>query len=576
MAYEKILLAKKDGLATLTFNAPDRLNAVSRKMIAEIKLCWEDLAADSAVRAVLLTGSGRGFCAGADLADPDREASATADSGAALEKYFNPVIRLMRGLPKPIVSAVNGVAAGVGMSFVLASDIAIAAKSASFLQAFARIGLLPDGGSTWFLPRLVGEQRARALAMLAPQIPAEQAKEWGLIWDVVEDGELMTTATELARRLAEGPSMSLSRIKEAMNRASKNDLGQQLDVERDFQREAAARISRKASRPSLPSASPSSRASRGETTMTTPHKEITSGLKFPEGPVAMPDGSVILVEIARQTLTRVMPDGKQHVIARLGGGPNGAAMGPKGKIYVTNNGGFNWIERPGGRLFPGTVSADYKGGSIQVVDPETGKFETLYHSCDGRKLNGPNDLVFDDAGGFWFTDLGKTRERDNDRGAVYYAKADGSKIEEKVFPLERPNGCGLSPDEKTLYVVETPTARCWAFELSAPGVIKDANGPYRGEKGRVIAGLGGYQMFDSLAVDSAGHICVATLITGAVSDISPDGKSVVQYKLPDPMVTNVCFGAADLRTAFATLSMTGKLVSFEWPRPGLKLEYLNK
>jgi len=211
-----------------------------------------------------------------------------------------------------------------------------------------------------------------------------------------------------------------------------------------------------------------------------------------------------------------------------------------------------------------------------VVDPETGKFDTLYESCNGRKLNGPNDLVFDDAGGFWFTDLGKTRERDNDRGAVYYARADGSKIEEKVFPLERPNGCGLSPDGKTLYVVETPTARCWAFELSAPGAIKDANGPYRGEKGRVIAGLGGYQMFDSLAVDSAGHICVATLITGAVSDISPDGKSVVQYKLPDPMVTNVCFGGKDLRTAFATLSMTGKLVSFEWPRPGLKLEYLNR
>jgi 2-(1,2-epoxy-1,2-dihydrophenyl)acetyl-CoA isomerase len=237
MPYEKILLAKKDGLATLTFNAPDRLNAVSRKMIAEIKLCWEDLAADAAIRAVLLTGSGRGFCAGADLADPDREASATADSGAALEKYFNPVIRLMRGLPKPIVSAVNGVAAGVGMSFVLASDIAIAGKSASFLQAFARIGLLPDGGSTWFLPRLVGEQRARALAMLAPQIPAEQAKEWGLIWDVVEDGALMTTATELARRLADGPTMSLARIKEAMNRASGNDLGRQLDIERDFQRE---------------------------------------------------------------------------------------------------------------------------------------------------------------------------------------------------------------------------------------------------------------------------------------------------------------------------------------------------
>jgi 2-(1,2-epoxy-1,2-dihydrophenyl)acetyl-CoA isomerase len=188
------------------------------------------------VRAVLLTGAGRGFCAGADLADPDREASATADSGTALDKYFNPVIRTMRSMPKPIVAAVNGVAAGVGMSFAMASDIAIAARSASFLQAFARIGLLPDGGSTWFLPRLVGDQRARALAMLAPQIPAEQAKQWGLIWDVVEDAALMTTATELARRLADGPTLALARIKEAMNGAPGNTLSAQLDVERDFQR----------------------------------------------------------------------------------------------------------------------------------------------------------------------------------------------------------------------------------------------------------------------------------------------------------------------------------------------------
>jgi 2-(1,2-epoxy-1,2-dihydrophenyl)acetyl-CoA isomerase len=236
MAYEKILLTKDDGLATLTLNAPDRLNAVSRKMIAEIKTCWEELAADASVRCVLLTGAGRGFCAGADLADPDREASATADAGAALEQFFNPVIRAMRAIPKPIVAAVNGVAAGVGMSFALASDIAIAAKSASFLQAFARIGLLPDGGSTWFLPRLVGDQRARALAMLAPQIPAGQAKEWGLIWDVVEDAALLPAATEIARKLADGPTLALGRIKDALNRSTGNDLSSQLDVERDAQR----------------------------------------------------------------------------------------------------------------------------------------------------------------------------------------------------------------------------------------------------------------------------------------------------------------------------------------------------
>lgn len=237
MTYAQITLVKADGLATLTLSQPEKLNAVSRKMVAEIKSAWEDIAADGSVRAVLLTGAGRGFCAGADLADPDRDNGPMADSGSALEKFFNPVIRTMRALPKPIVAAVNGVAAGVGMSFALAADIAVAGKSASFLQAFARIGLLPDGGSTWFLPRLAGDARARGLTMLAPQIKAEQAKEWGLIWDVVEDAELMKTATDLARRLADGPTLSLARIKEALNRAGGNDLGTQLDLERDFQRE---------------------------------------------------------------------------------------------------------------------------------------------------------------------------------------------------------------------------------------------------------------------------------------------------------------------------------------------------
>jgi gluconolactonase len=311
--------------------------------------------------------------------------------------------------------------------------------------------------------------------------------------------------------------------------------------------------------------------------MTTMHPKFTpiaSGLRFPEGPIAMPDGSIILVEIERQTLSRVTPDGQVHVVAKLGGGPNGAAMGPGGKIYVTNNGGFKWGTRGGG-LVPMAQSDDYRSGSIQIVDPETGKFETLYESCDGRRLCGPNDLVFDRAGGFWVTDLGKTRERDTDRGAVYYAKADGSHIEEAIFPLDRPNGVGLSPDERTVYVAETITARCWAFSLSGPGRIVPADGPYRGEQGTVLVGLGGYQMFDSLAVDGDGHVCIATLVTGAVSDVWPDGRRVDQYLLPDMMVTNVCFGGPDLRTAYATLSRGGTLVSFEWPRPGLPLNYLN-
>lgn len=310
-------------------------------------------------------------------------------------------------------------------------------------------------------------------------------------------------------------------------------------------------------------------------TITPAFRQIAAGLQFPEGPVAMPDGSVLLVEIARQTLSRVRPDGTVHVIAHLGGGPNGAALGPGGKIYVTNNGGLKFVQRPG-RMFPTTQSDDYAGGRVQVVDPESGKFETLYDACDGRRLRGPNDLVFDATGGFWFTDLGKRRERDMDIGAVYYAKADGSLIKEAIFPLDRPNGIGLSPDEKTLYVVETPTARCWSFRLSGPGEIASANGPYRGEKGTCLVGLGGYQMFDSLAVDGEGHIAVATLITGAVSDLWPDGSRVDQYRLPDMMVTNVCFGGRELRTAFATLSMGGTLVAFDWPRPGLPLHYLNR
>ncbi|QQS14190.1 MAG: enoyl-CoA hydratase/isomerase family protein [Rhodospirillales bacterium] len=235
MTYATIKLETVDGLATLTLNAPEKLNAVSRAMIREIKDAWESIAADDKVRAVLLTGAGRGFCAGADLSDPAREGGPTADSGSALEQFFNPVIRQMRAVPKPIVAAVNGVAAGVGMSFAIASDIAIAGKSASFLQAFARIGLLPDGGSTWFLPRLIGDQRARAMAMLAPQISAEKARDWGLIWDVVEDAELIPAATAIARKLADGPTLALGRIKTALNLANGNDLSAQLDVERDFQ-----------------------------------------------------------------------------------------------------------------------------------------------------------------------------------------------------------------------------------------------------------------------------------------------------------------------------------------------------
>ena len=225
---------------------------------------------------------------------------------------------------------------------------------------------------------------------------------------------------------------------------------------------------------------------------------VTTGLKFPEGPVALPDGSVLVVEIARGTLSRVTPDGDVEVVAEPGGGPNGAAIGPDGKCYVCNNGGFEWTERRG-RTYPGDQATDYRTGRIERIDLDTGAVEVLYESAGDVPLRGPNDIVFDASGGFWFTDHGKTRARERDRTGVFYAKADGSFIEEAIFPLEAPNGVGLSPDENELYVAETPTGRLWAFPLAAPGKLAGERAD-RPDGGRLVRGREGYFLFDSLAV----------------------------------------------------------------------------
>lgn len=302
---------------------------------------------------------------------------------------------------------------------------------------------------------------------------------------------------------------------------------------------------------------------------------VAEGLEFPEGPIALPDGSFLVVEIAGKRLTQIAADGTKRVVAELGGGPNGAAIGPDGRCYVCNNGGLSFSEVKG-RVLPGTAPEDYAGGWIEAVDLETGAREILYRSCGDIPLRAPNDIVFDATGGFWFTDSGKMFKRHKDRGAVFYARPDGSDIRQCVFPSDSPNGIGLSPDDKTLYVAETHTARIMAFSIGAPGEITRLRGPVPWEKGHLLAVKPDYALFDSMAVDSAGNILVGDIPNGGISVFSPDGTLLQQIETPDMFTTNVCFGGPDLTTAYATFSTLGQLVAFDWPRPGVPLHWLNR
>ena len=323
---------------------------------------------------------------------------------------------------------------------------------------------------------------------------------------------------------------------------------------------------------------------------TSDYRVICSGLKYPEGPVALPDGSVIVCELAGGTLTRVAPDGTTRLVASVGGSPNGAAAGPDGKLYVCNSGGFQFIYAgdkgialepyDGALCVAGNQPASYLGGSIQRVDVTTGRVETLYSTFISSQpggaqlpLRGPDDLVFDDDGGFWFSDWGKSRDRDRDTTGVYYAKADGSSLREVIFPLSAPNGIALSPDRRRLYVAETYSRRVMYWELTGPGQIAPTGKTFD-HAHLLTASIPGQGILDSMAVDVEGNVYVATLLphgnvlasNGGITVISPDGKVLEFMELAvggiyDPLPSNICFGGPDRRTAFITLGGSGRLLT---------------
>jgi gluconolactonase len=280
---------------------------------------------------------------------------------------------------------------------------------------------------------------------------------------------------------------------------------------------------------------------------------VADGLAFPEGPVVMADGSVIVVEIAGARISRCW-NGRKEVICEIGGGPNGAAIGPDGALWICNNGGMS-AEKMESLSGPGS------GGRIERVDLTTGKAERVYDSCDDIPLEGPNDLVFDADGQLWFTDLGKTHSGIRTASGLFSCAADGSSITAIDRAPVSYNGVGLSPDGKTVYVADTHQARLYRYARKAEA-----------QRPTWVATAPGHVSFDSLAVTAAGSICVGTLRTGGITTITPEGTTSFRA-FDDRYVTNIAFGGADLQDAYLTLSTTGRLIKVRWDEPGLKLNF---